>query len=330
MRAWLAWANRHVTAVTGIPTWVEACGSRSAPTEADITSSPPAVAAMPIALSRRERLPPTLPSPFPMGMRSAAAGYSLTVSTDMNAYDDLSGHHLTAICNLIASTSSDSYPESATEVFLNQDDPSLDPSQLQYPDAHRAFQAMADYCLTCSDDSSDGDFDPTHECFVILDANDDDVEEDPHEANPGRGTPPVPPGATPPPAAPAEQPHENDMRSHALAQRAQLEELEAKIEQDCRAAQALRTTIEGGHPERGERALAAGRMARARIENDDNIDNPLNLPRTSQKLVAAVALLRAMPEPSSPERRRLRQEAQHLVELAAVQQAESSASRIRH
>jgi hypothetical protein len=37
-----------------------------------------------------------------------------------------------------------------------------------------------------------------------------------------------------------------------------------------------------------------------------------------------------MPKPSTPEARNLRREAHALIEQAAVQQAESSASRIRH
>jgi hypothetical protein len=52
-------------------------------------------------------------------------------------------------------------------------------------------------------------------------------------------------------------------------------------------------------------------------------------PRASQKLVAAATLLRAMPAPSSPEARNQHREAQALIKQAAVQQDESSASRIR-
>jgi hypothetical protein len=68
-----------------------------------------------------------------------------------------------------------------------------------------------------------------------------------------------------------------------------------------------------------------GRQARDRI----NADNPYVPPRESQKLVAAATLLRAMPAPSTPEARNLQREVQALIEQAAVQQAESSASRIR-
>ena len=59
------------------------------------------------------------------------------------------------------------------------------------------------------------------------------------------------------------------------------------------------------------------------------IGSPLGLPRASQKITAAALLIHAMPEPSTPEGRNLRKEAQALLEDAAVQQAESSASRMR-
>jgi hypothetical protein len=78
---------------------------------------------------------------------------------------------------------------------------------------------------------------------------------------------------------------------------------------------------------RGERARELGRQARERINADFNVDN--THPQASQKLVAAATLLRAMPAPSSPEARNLHREAQALIEQAAIQQAESSESRIR-
>ena len=92
----------------------------------------------------------------------------------------------------------------------------------------------------------------------------------------------------------------------------------------------LQATLEAGPSTRGERVREAGRVARARIEDDADVDDPLALARASQKLVVAATLIRAMPEPSMPEGRNLRREAQALVEQAAVQQAESSASRMRH
>jgi hypothetical protein len=80
---------------------------------------------------------------------------------------------------------------------------------------------------------------------------------------------------------------------------------------------------------RGERARELGKQARDRINADFNVDNPDTPPRASQKLIAAATLLRAMPAPSTPEARNLHREVQALIEQAAVQQTESSASRIR-
>jgi hypothetical protein len=93
--------------------------------------------------------------------------------------------------------------------------------------------------------------------------------------------------------------------------------------------QLLRASIAGEASARGEHARELGRQARDRINADFNVDNPDTPPRASQKLIAAATLLRSMPAPSTPEARNLHREAQALIEQAAVQQAESSVSRIR-
>jgi hypothetical protein len=99
-------------------------------------------------------------------------------------------------------------------------------------------------------------------------------------------------------------------------------ELDAKLAEEYRTVRLLRASIAGEATARGERARELGRQARDRINTDFNVDNPDTPPRASQKLIAAATLLRAMPAPSTPE-------AQALTKQAAVQQAESSASRIR-
>jgi hypothetical protein len=91
----------------------------------------------------------------------------------------------------------------------------------------------------------------------------------------------------------------------------------------------LRASITGEASARGERARELGKQPRDRINADLNVNNPDTPPRASQKLIAAAKLLRAMAAPSTPEARNLHREAQALIEQAAVQQAESSASRIR-
>jgi hypothetical protein len=93
--------------------------------------------------------------------------------------------------------------------------------------------------------------------------------------------------------------------------------------------QLLRASITKEASVHSERARELGRQARERINADFNVDNPNTPPRASQKLVAAATLLWAMPATLMPEARNLHREAQTLIEQAAVQQDESSASRIR-
>jgi len=58
-----------------------------------------------------------------------------------------------------------------------------------------------------------------------------------------------------------------------------------------------------------------------------NLQPVSRFPRAGQNVMAATMLLRNMPEPSNSQARRIRDEVQTLLQVAAVQQAESSASR---
>jgi hypothetical protein len=80
------------------------------------------------------------------------------------------------------------------------------------------------------------------------------------------------------------------------------------------------------------RALAGGAPHRARdvqrrIVDDARAGLPPALSGVGENLAAAAMLLRAMPEPSTTEGRRIQGELKRLLENAAVQRAESSASR---
>ena len=104
-------------------------------------------------------------------MRSSAMAYASSFSTDMSAYEDLPGHHLLSIRNLIASTPDSSYPGSSDEESIpvqGRMNPEWDYYEIRDLEAFLSFQAAADYCLACSDDSSEGDYDPTRECFVAV------------------------------------------------------------------------------------------------------------------------------------------------------------------
>jgi hypothetical protein len=90
--------------------------------------------------------------------------------------------------------------------------------------------------------------------------------------------------------------------------------------------QLLRASVTGEASAHSECARELGKQARECINTDFDVDNPSTPPRASQKLIAAVTLLRAMPAHSMPEVRNLHREAQALIEQAAVQHAESSVS----
>jgi hypothetical protein len=180
------------------------------------------------------------------------------------------------------------------------------------------FLDATDYWFGCSDDSSTGSYDPARECYVAI-ANDPANATGAVGAGDGEVTPA--PGIAPRLGA-GPSTHAG---ADADAQLAQARELEAKLAEEYRTMRLLRASMAGEASACGKRARELGKQARDRI----NVDNPDAPPRASQKLIAAATLLRAMPAPSTPEARNLHREVQALIEQAAVQQAESSASRIR-
>ena len=113
-----------------------------------------------------------------------------------------------------------------------------DYSGVRDPDAFRSFQLAVAYCLTCSEDSSEGDYDPTRECFMVQLA---DGQEDNAPGDDGNGgtdvqaNQPVVPAAAPPfPSSPGAW----------QAQLAQFKELQAKLDEQRRQTQELRTALE--------------------------------------------------------------------------------------
>jgi hypothetical protein len=195
------------------------------------------------------------------------------------------------------------------------------------PVMFRRFLDATDYWFGYSDDSSAGSYDPARECYVVI-ANDPANATGATGVGDGEHPPALGTGsrlAAGPSAPPPSPPTGVDIN----AQLAQARELEAKLAEEYRTVRLLRASMVGEASARGERARELGRQARDRINTDFNVDNPDTPPRASQKLIAAATLLRAMPSPSTPEARNLHREAQALIEQAAVQQAESSASRIR-
>ena len=91
----------------------------------------------------------------------------------MSAHEDLPGHRLISICNLVAPPPDGSYPDSADEgyVFVREC-VAPDFSGIRDREALLSFQAAADYCFSCSDDSSKEDYDLTREFFMVGLGND--------------------------------------------------------------------------------------------------------------------------------------------------------------
>jgi hypothetical protein len=186
----------------------------------------------------------------------------------------------------------------------------------------RRFLNATYYWFGCSDDSSTGSYDPARGCCVVI-ANDPANATGAVGAGDGEVTPA--PGIAPRQAAGPSTPAGADVD----AQLAQVRQLKAKLAEEYRTVRLLRASMAGEASARGERSRELGKQACDRINADFNVDNPDAPPQASQKLIATATLLRAMPAPSTPEARNLHHEVQALIEQAAVQQAESSASRIR-
>ena len=170
----------------------------------------------------------------------------------------MSGHHLLSIRSLIASFPDESYPETATSIaddvnfFMNNftAEKAEDYSGIRDPDALRSFQLATAYCLTCSEDSNEGDFDPPRECFMadLADEQNDNALSNGADAQANQLV--VPPAAPSASSSAARQ-----------AQLAQLKELQAKLDEQRWQTQELRTALEQQRTARGAHAQAAGRVA---------------------------------------------------------------------
>jgi hypothetical protein len=109
----------------------------------------------------------------------------------------------------------------------------------------------------------------------------------------------------------------------------QIREMQAKLDEEAGQRVQLRQNIE---QEWAGRALAGearhwARDVQRRIVDDARARLPPASRGVGQNLAAAAMLLRAMPEPSTTEGRRIQGELKNLLEDAAVRRAESSASR---
>jgi hypothetical protein len=191
----------------------------------------------------------------------------------------------------------------------------------------RDFMSACDYCLSgCSDDGhslGDEGCDPSHECFHI---DQGDHGEDNHLGMPQDDNAPVPASRVDIPRELAVVPVPAGGQDTQLEQ---FREMQAKLDEEAGRLVQLRQNNE---QEWADRALTGGAPHQAqdvqrRIVDDARVRLPLASSGVGQNLAAAAMLLRAMPEPSTTEGRRIQGELKGLLENAAVRRAESSASR---
>jgi hypothetical protein len=194
------------------------------------------------------------------------------------------------------------------------------------PSAMRDFMTACDYCLSdCSDGSrslGDEDCGPSRECFHV------DLggpSKGNHLGMPEDGDLPRP------------VPRVDILRELAVVpvqagghdpQLEQIRGAQARLDEGAGALEPIRRDVGqewAGQPPTGEmRHLPQG--FQHRIADDARMRPPPASSGVGQNLAAAAMLLRAMPEPSTTEGRRIQGELKNLLEGAAVRRAESSAS----
>jgi hypothetical protein len=101
------------------------------------------------------------PSPYPFGLRNAAASYAYAYAS---AHADPSGLRQRFALDFDTMTSTHTHADS-----LEEDEAwaRADFSGLHDPKAMRRFLAVSDYCFGYSDSDDEGTYDPTRECLHI-------------------------------------------------------------------------------------------------------------------------------------------------------------------
>jgi hypothetical protein len=246
------------------------------------------------------------------------------VSSFIKAYPNLPGYHMWSTWDRLTVVSTYGPPGSKED---DEPDSGWDFSGLGNPSAMRDFMTACDYCLSdCSDDGhslGNEGCGPSRECFHVDLGG---LDEGNHLRMPEDDGPPGP------------APRVDILQELAVVpvpaggqdtQLEQIREMQAKLDEEAGQLVQLWQNIE---QEWAGRALAGearhlARDVQRRIADDARARLPPASSGIGQNLAAAAMLLRAMPEPSTTEGRRIQGELKNLLEDVAVRLAESSASR---
>jgi hypothetical protein len=238
-----------------------------------------------------------------------------SVSAFIKAYPNLPGYNMWSSWDRLAVVSTYGPPGSEEE---DGPDSSWDFSGLRDPSVMRDFMTACDYCLSgCFDDGHSLDDEgcgPSRECFhVDLGGRD----EGNHLGMPEDDNPPGPASRVDIPRELAVVPVPAGGQDTQLEQ---IRKMQAKLDEEAGQLVQLRQNIE---QEWAGRALAGEARHRARDVQRRIVDDArARLPPASsgvgQNLAAPAILLRAMPEPSTTEGRRIQGELKNLLDDAAV------------
>jgi hypothetical protein len=267
---------------------------------------------------------PSVSHPVPFRFSFDPPSDPTSVDAFIKAYPNLLGYHMWSTWDRLTAVSTYGPPGSEED---DEPDSGRDFSRLDDPGAMRDFMTACDYCLSdCSDGShslDDEDCGPSRECFhVDLGGHD----EGNHLGMSEDGDPPRP------------APCVDILRELAVvpvpaggqdAQLEQIREMQARLDEEAGQLVQLRQNIGqewAGREQAGE-ARHLAQDVQHRIADDARARLPPASSGVGQNLAAAAILLRAMPEPSTTEGRRIQGELKNLLEDAAVRWAESSASR---
>jgi hypothetical protein len=225
-----------------------------------------------------------------------------SVDAFIKAYPNLLGYHMWSTWDRLTVVSTYGPPGSEEE---NEPDTGWDFSGLSNPSAKRDFMAACDYCLSdCSDDGhslDDEDCGPSRECFHVDLGG---LNEGNHLSMSEDGDPPWP------------MPRVDILWELAMVpvpaggqdtQLEQIREMQARLDEEVGQLVQLRQNIGqewAGRAPAGE-ARHLAQDVQHRIVDDARARLPPASSGVGQNLAAAAILLRAIPEPSTTEGRRI-------------------------
>jgi hypothetical protein len=238
-----------------------------------------------------------------------------SVDAFIKAYPNLPGYHMWSTWDQLTAVSTYGPPGSEED---DEPDSGWDFSGLSNPSAMRDFMAACDYCLSDYSDGGhsldDEDCGPSHECFHVDLGG---LDEGNHLGMPEDDDPPRP------------APHVDILRELVVVlfpaggqdtQLEQIREMQARLDEEAGQLVQLRQNIGQewvGRAPAGE-AHHLAQDVQHRIADDVRARLPPASSGVGQNLAAVAILLRAMPEPSTTEGRRIQGELKNLLEDAAV------------